>query len=71
MAQLNYYTYLSQCTWLIIIFFIYYYNLKQKIFPGLVEKIKVTNFFKDLNTQTKVLNNTKTSKSHGKYFLFF
>ena len=52
MAQLNYYTYLSQATSLIIIYLIYYYINKQIIIPGIVEKIKIKNYISN-----KIINN--------------
>lgn len=41
MPQLNYYTYLSQCTWTIIIIGILYFILKQFVFTILYENIKL------------------------------
>lgn len=41
MPQLNLYTYLSQATWLIIIFSVYYIYMKQVVLTSLLEKLKI------------------------------
>lgn len=52
MAQLNYYTYLSQASWLIIIYVLYYYYTKQNIIPRILEKIKIKNYYKQIKKST-------------------
>lgn len=49
MPQLNLYTYLSQVTWLIIIFSIYYYYMKQVVLTSLLEKLKLRSLKSNLN----------------------
>ena len=41
MPQLNLYSYLSQATWLIIIFSVYYIYMKQVVLTSLLEKLKI------------------------------
>lgn len=67
MAQLNYYTYLSQASWLIIIYIIYYIYTKQNIIPGILEKIKINNYYKQINKSIKEIS--KDIKL-TKYFIF-
>jgi hypothetical protein len=59
MAQLNYYTYLSQVTSLIIIYLIYFCINKQILIPTIVEKIKIKNYI--LNQ----ISNISTKISHS------
>lgn len=56
MAQLNYYTYLSQSTWLIITYIIYIIIIKQRIIPRIVEIIKINNItkHKELGKNTRL-----------------
>lgn len=44
MAQINIYTYLSQTTWTIILFGIYYVIMKQILLPSLLEAILLQSF---------------------------
>lgn len=44
MPQLNLYTYLSQATWLIIIFSVYYIYMKQVVLTSILEKLKIRSF---------------------------
>lgn len=44
MPQLNLYTYLSQATWLIIIFSVYYIYMKQVVLTSIFEKINIRSF---------------------------
>ena len=73
MAQLNYYTYLSQVTLLIIIYLFYYCINKQIIIPRIVEKIKIKNYI--LNLITKSIDLGKKSypstyiKNYNKYYI--
>jgi len=41
MPQINIYTYLSQTTWTIFLFIIFYINMKQVLLPSLLETIKL------------------------------
>jgi hypothetical protein len=41
MPQLNLYTYLSQATWLIIIFSVYYIYMKQVVLTSILEKLNL------------------------------
>jgi len=43
MPQINYYTYLSQCTWTIILFYTFYYIMKQYFIPLLFESFFIIN----------------------------
>lgn len=43
MPQINIYTYLSQTTWTLILFVLYYINMKQVLLPSLLETIKIKN----------------------------
>lgn len=64
MPQINAYNYLSITTWVIIIFYIFYYIIKQNILPRILETLKI-----------KVLilsNTTKTNTSrYDKYHTFY
>lgn len=51
MPQINFYTYLSQTTWTIIIFYMFYYSMKQYFLPLIFQNLKVKNLI--LQTQTK------------------
>ena len=44
MPQLNLYTYLSQATWLIIIFSVYYIYMKQVVLTTIFEKFNIRSF---------------------------
>lgn len=55
MPQLNSHTYLSITTWTIIIFYIFYYIMKQYILPLIYENIKIK----------KLLGNSNTISSNG------
>ena len=63
MAQLNYYTYLSQATSLIILYIIYYSINKQTIIPRIVEKIKIKNYIKNKSTVRNKKNTLQYFKS--------
>lgn len=56
MPQINAYTYLTQCSWLIILFIIYYIALKQYLLPSLLEKIFVKFLFSSNPSTTNVTN---------------
>ena len=45
MPQLNLYTYLSQVTWLIIIFSLYYIYMKEVVITTLLEKLEIRKQF--------------------------
>lgn len=51
MPQINFYTYLSQTTWTIIIFYIFYYSMKQYFLPLIFQNLKVKSII--LQTQNK------------------
>lgn len=56
MPQINIYTYLSQITWTLILFFIILYLMKKIIFPTILENIIIINKYtakKKINTLTK------------------
>lgn len=76
MAQLNYYTYLSQVTLLIIIYLLYYCINKQIIIPRIVEKIKIKNYMFNLTTRSidlenksKITKKENTSYDLNKYYI--
>ena len=56
MPQLNVFTYLSQTTWTMIIFILYYINMKQILIPSLLEIIKLKN-----NSILLLSNNNKST----------
>jgi len=58
MPHINTYTYLTQSTWLIILFIIYYKYIKQYILPALLEKIYIKTFILSY-TPKKYLQNKK------------
>lgn len=58
MPQINFYTYLSQTTWTIIIFYIFYYCMKQYLLPRIFQNIKVKSLV--LQNQTPSVRNTVT-----------
>ena len=45
MPQLNLYTYLSQVTWLIIIFTLYYIYMKEVVITNILEKLEIRKKF--------------------------
>ena len=45
MPQLNLYTYLSQVTWLIIIFSLYYIYMKEVVISSILEKLEIRKKF--------------------------
>lgn len=61
MPQINFYTYLSQTTWLIIIFYLFYYMMKQYLLPAIFENIKLKNLNK--NTIKSLENNNLVSNN--------
>lgn len=75
MAQLNYYTYLSQVTSLIIIYLLYYSINKQTIIPTIVEKIKIKNYILNQfnNSKLEIENTTLDLRSRvgieNKYYI--
>lgn len=54
MPQINIFTYLSQTTWTILLFIIYYINMKQVLLPSLLETIKLKNNFQDTNLNSEI-----------------
>lgn len=56
MPQCNVYTYLSQTTWTIIIFYFLYYSMKQYILPLIFEQIKLKTY----TTNSKLTDKTQT-----------
>lgn len=57
MPQINIYTYLSQTSWTIILFIIYYINMKQILIPLLLENIKLKNFNFNKKSKSNIQNN--------------
>lgn len=68
MAQINFYTYLSQTTWTIILFFSFYFLMKQYILPFVFENLKIKNKFLALNSE-KGQNSTVLPKGQELNFL--
>lgn len=66
MPQINIFTYLSQTTWTILLFIIYYINMKQVLLPSLLETIKLKNNY--ITTKNKDIKfNKEISKYSNKY----
>jgi hypothetical protein len=61
MPQINVYTYLSQASWVLIIFIIYYINMKQILIPSILEKIRIRYFLFNSQTYSFFHSNLKTS----------
>lgn len=59
MPQVNLYTYLTQTTWTILLFFIFYYCMKQYLFPIIYENI----LLKNLSTRQTSKESTPSSRS--------
>lgn len=57
MPQINMYTYLSQATWTILLFYIFYYIMKQYILPLIFENIKLKFFAHKTSNILKKDNN--------------
>lgn len=53
MPQINFYTYLSQTTWTIILFFIFYFIMKQYFLSLIFENIKLKTFMKSSSASKK------------------
>jgi hypothetical protein len=64
MPQLNVFTYLSQTTWTMIIFILYYINMKQILIPSLLEIIKLKN-----NSILLLSNNNKSTLFNSSKYL--
>lgn len=62
MPQINIFTYLSQTTWTILLFIIYYINMKQYLIPSLLETIKLKNISNNSNK-----TNSEFNKFSNKY----
>ena len=62
MPQINIFTYLSQTTWTILLFIIYYINMKQYLIPSLLETIKLKNI-----SNKKYFNTSEFNKYTNKY----
>jgi hypothetical protein len=60
MPQINSYTYLSVTTWTIILFFLFYYLMKQYIIPIIYENIKIKSY---LNKSTQLSPQTTEADS--------
>lgn len=58
MPQINVFSYLSQCTWTIILFYIFYYIMKQYLLPFIYENIKLKYFSHSSNLKNKEVKNT-------------
>ena len=67
MPQLNIYTYLSQATWLIIIFSLYYIYMKQIVLTSIFEKLKLRSSI--LPSSDSSAQSTNTSISYGNGYL--
>ncbi len=58
MPQINIFTYLSQTSWTILLFILYYINMKQVLLPSLLETIKLKNIsFSHSSSLFNLLNN--------------
>lgn len=64
MPQINVYTYLSQASWALIIFIIYYINMKQIILPSILEKIRIRYYLFNSQTNSSFSTNLKTSSNN-------
>lgn len=62
MPQINIFTYLSQTTWTILLFILYYINMKQYLIPSLLETIKLKNISNNNNN-----TNSEFNKFSNKY----
>ena len=60
MPQINFYTYLSQTTWIIILFYLFYYLMKQYILPLVYENIKLKNLTINKTIENKQFNSTSS-----------
>lgn len=67
MAQLNIYTYLSQSTWLVIIYIIYYIYLKQIVLTRILEKRRIINKYRNL---LSIKSNTQSDNNKKNYLNF-
>lgn len=65
MPQINIFTYLSQTTWTILLFIIYYINMKQVLLPSLLETIKLKNNY--ITTKDKFNNIKHNNEFSNKY----
>lgn len=71
MPQINIFTYLSQTTWTILLFIIYYINMKQVLLPSLLETIKLKNNYTSVkNNFNNIKLNNEISKYSNKYLNF-
>ena len=63
MPQINIYTFLSQTSWTIIIFFIFYYIMKQYLLPIIYEQLQLKYKLNNkINIQSlKYLSNHQTN----------
>lgn len=70
MPQINVFTYLSQTTWTLLIFVLYYINMKQIIIPSLLEIIKLKKNSILILSSPKVIiadNNLNNNSIHSNY----
>lgn len=65
MPQINIYTYLSQTTWTLILFVLYYINMKQVLLPSLLETIKIKN--NSIQNTSETNTSTLINKYNNKY----
>lgn len=56
MPQINVFTFLSQTSWTILIFILYYINMKQILIPSLIEMIKLKK-----NSTVSITNNNNNN----------
>jgi len=68
MPQINGYTYLTQCSWLLIIFITYYMTLKQYLLPNLLEKIYIKLLLSRPEAEGLINRNTKSLDTEGYTF---
>lgn len=61
MPQSNLYTFLSQSTWTIIIFYVLYYLIKQYILPIILENIKIQKYLSTSKNNTELSNKSSNN----------
>lgn len=62
MPQINLYTYLSSCSWTIILLYTFYYCMKQYFLPRIYESIRIKKLLVN-NNITKANAETSNKKS--------
>lgn len=69
MPQSNLYTFLSQSTWTIIIFYVLYYLIKQYILPIILENIKIQKYLSTSKNNTELSNKSSNQQHTLLYFI--